>query len=144
MGAFIHKYTMKLLSLLLDWDISIIKETHSCESGKSSRLGIGRKHQAVYLVSQITTSIGDILLSMFSSQWRFFSPSTSFSSQLSKTAQHIINIVIQNQTTIYGYTLHLDAEKLATIGLYVNSGQASLQISKLTKACVTTVRGCGS
>lgn len=40
--------------------------------------------------------------------------------------------------------LHLDAEKLATIGLYVSSGQASLQISKLTKACVTTVRGCGS
>lgn len=57
---FIHKYTLKLLSLPLDWDISIIKETHSCESGKSSRLGTGRKHQAVYFISQIITSMGTL------------------------------------------------------------------------------------
>lgn len=76
-GVFIHKHCMKLFILLVDLDI--IKETHSCESGKSSRLGMRRKHQAVYFDSQIITSIGDILASMFSSQWRFFS-STSFSS----------------------------------------------------------------
>lgn len=81
----------------------------------------------------------DILLSMFSSQWRFFS-SISGSSQPSETAQCIINTVIQNQPNIYGYMLHLDAEKLSTIGLYVSSGYASLQTGKLTEACVTTVK----
>lgn len=70
-GVFIHMHTTKLFSLLVDLDIGIIKETHSCESGKSSRLGTGRKHQAVYSDSQIITSIGDILTSMFSSKWRF-------------------------------------------------------------------------
>jgi len=66
-GVFIHKHTVKLFSLLVDLDIGIFKKTHSCESRKSSRFGMGRKHQAAYVVSQIITSIGDILALMFSS-----------------------------------------------------------------------------
>lgn len=53
-GVFIHKHTMKLLSLLVDLDISMVKETHSCESVKSSRLGMGRKLQESTLLLKLS------------------------------------------------------------------------------------------